>query len=175
VIVADVGIFELVEQGYLPHGLTVGPSSVDLTLSNSFSVQKPKGHEIVLGEKVEYEATESDTFRLEPNDFVLASTCETIRIPNNMAAYVEGRSSIGRLGLQVQNAGFIDAGFYGEITLELENQSRYPIILRKGIRICQIVFVLMSAEAQTPYCGKYNGQTGATASRLDQDIELHKK
>ena len=87
---------------------------------------------------------QKDESVLEPNHFVLASTAESIRVPHDMAAYVEGRSSIGRLGLQVQNAGFIDAGFHGQITLELENQSGFPIVLKKGVRICQIVFVQIS-------------------------------
>ena len=91
-----------------------------------------------------------------------------------MAAYVEGRSSIGRLGLQIQNAGFIDAGFHGQITLELENQSSFPIVLQSGVRICQIVFVQMNADAEKPYCGKYNGQTGATPSRLEVDPEFNR-
>jgi dCTP deaminase len=89
-----------------------------------------------------------------------------------MAAYVEGRSSIGRLGLQVQNAGFIDAGFEGQITLELENQSPFPIVLQVGVRICQIVFVQMLETAEQPYAGKYLNQRGATPSRLDQDSEF---
>ena len=89
-----------------------------------------------------------DEFVLEPNHFVLASTAESILVPHDIAAYVEGRSSIGSLGLQVQNAGFIDAGFHGQITLELENQSGFPIVLKKGIRICQIVFVQMRRSAE---------------------------
>ena len=89
-----------------------------------------------------------------------------------MAAYVEGRSSIGRLGLQVQNAGYIDAGFHGQITLELENQSGFPIVLKKGVRICQIVFVLMNQSAEKPYSGKCGAQSGATASLLEVDPEF---
>ena len=85
---------------------------------------------------------------------------------------MEGHSSIGRLGLQVQNAGFIDAGFHGQITLELENQSGFPIVLKKGVRICQIVFVQMSHSAEKPYSGKYDGQSGATASLLEVDSEF---
>ena len=100
---------------------------------------------------------------------MLASTEEYIRVPDDMAAYVEGRSSIGRLGLQIQNAGFIDAGFHGKITLELENQSQFPIELKVGTRICQIIYVKMSSTAETPYRGKYNGQSNATPSRLHQD------
>ena len=111
------------EDGFLPPGLTIGPSSVDLTLSDSFSWPEPEKDKIVLGESILHKQVQKDEFILELNHFVLASTAESIRVPHDMAAYVEGRSSIGRLGLQVQNAGFIDAGFHGQITLELENQS----------------------------------------------------
>ena len=129
-IIPDIGIKKLVEDGFLPPGLTIGPSSVDLTLSDSFSWPEPDKDKIILGESVPYEQVQKDEFVLEPNHFVLASTAKSIRVPHDMAAYVEGRSSIGRLGLQVQNVGFIDAGFHGQITLELENQSGFPIVLK---------------------------------------------
>ena len=173
-IIPDVGLRKLVKEGYIPMGLNIGPSSVDLTLSDSFSWPEPDREQIVLGEVVPHKQVQTDRFVLEPNNFVLASTSETIRIPSNMAAYVEGRSSIGRLGLQIQNAGFIDAGFHGQITLELENQSSFQIVLHQGIRICQIVFVQMSGSAEKPYCGKYFGQAGATPSRLEIDPEFRK-
>ncbi len=171
-IIPDVGLKQLVENGYLPEGLLIGPSSVDLTLSNSFSWPDPQSEEIVLGETVPHQSVESDRFVLEPHHFVLASTAEVIQVPEHMAAYVEGRSSIGRLGLQVQNAGFIDAGFKGQITLELANQSPFPIVLKPGTRICQIVFVQMAEAAEKPYSGKYGGQMGATPSRLEKDPEF---
>lgn len=171
-IVPDTYLHQMVTQGYLPEGVKIGPSSVDLTLGNSFSWPKPSRRKIVLGEPVEYESEQADCYELLPNHFILATTQESIRIPDNMAAYVEGRSSIGRLGLQVQNAGFIDAGFSGQITLELENQSPFPIILQAGVRICQIVFVRMLESAQQPYSGKYLHQQGATPSRLDLDPEF---
>ena len=171
-IISDVGLKKLVAQGYLPDGLTIGPSSVDLTLSDSFGWPKPQQEEIILGEPVPHEQVTTDRFVLQPQRFVLASTAEILRVPENMAAYVEGRSSIGRLGLQVQNAGFIDAGFHGQITLELANQSPFPIVLKKGTRICQIVFVQMSEPALKPYAGKYGGQIGATPSRLEADPEF---
>ena len=171
-IIPDIGIKKLVKEGYLPAGLTIGPSSVDLTLSDSFSWPEPDKDKIILGESVPHKQVRTDEFVLEPNHFVLASTAESIRVPHDMAAYVEGRSSIGRLGLQVQNAGFIDAGFHGQITLELENQSGFAIVLKKGVRICQIVFVQMSQPAEQPYSGKYSGQSGATPSRLEVDPEF---
>ena len=129
-IIPDIGIKKLVEEGFLPAGLTIGPSSVDLTLSDSFSWPKPDKDKITLGEAVPHKQVQTDEFVLKANHFVLASTAESIHVPHDMAAYVEGRSSIGRLGLQVQNAGFIDAGFHGQITLELENQSGFPIVLK---------------------------------------------
>ena len=119
------------EDGFLSPGLTIGPSSVDLTLSDSFSWPEPDKDKIILGESVPHKQVQKDEFVLEPNHFVLASTAESIRVPHDMAAYVKGRSSIGRLGLQVQNAGFIDAEFNGQITLELENQSGFPVVLIK--------------------------------------------
>ena len=119
-IIPDIGIKKLVEDGFLPPGLTIGPSSVDLTLSDSFSWPKPDKDKIILGESVPHKQVQKDEFVLEPNHFVLASTAESIRVPHDMAAYMEGRSSIGRLGLQIQNAGFIDAGFNVQITLELK-------------------------------------------------------
>ena len=173
-ILSDVDLKKLIEQGYLPPGLNVGPSSVDLTLSNSFSWLMPEEEKIVLGEPVSYQSIEADTFTIQPNQFILASTEEYIRVPDDMAAYVEGRSSVGRLGLQVQNASFIDGGFHGKITLELENQSGFPMELHAGIRICQIVYFKMTTPAENPYQGKYNDQNRATPSRLDQDFELHR-
>ena len=93
-------------------------------------------------------------------------------LPNNLTAFVEGRSSIGRLGLFTQNAGWVDPGFEGEITLELFNANRSAIELRSGRRVGQLVFAQMDQEAQNPYRGKYQGQRGATGSRIYMDKEL---
>ena len=160
------------EEGFLPAGLTIGPSSVDLTLSDSFSWPRPVKDNITLGEAVPHKQVQTDEFVLKANHFVLASTAESIHVPHNMAAYEEGRSSIGRLGLQVQNAGFIDEGYRGHITLELENQYGFTIVMKKGVRICQIVFVQMSQSAEKPYSGKYGAQSGAPASLLEVDPEF---
>ena len=92
VIIPDIGIKKLVEDGFLPSGLKIGPSSVDLTLSDSFSWPEPVKNTITLGEAVPHKHVKKDEFVLEPNHFVLASTAESIRVPHDMAAYVEGRS-----------------------------------------------------------------------------------
>ena len=94
-----------------------------------------------------------------------------VRLGNTFSV-VEGRSSLGRLGLFIQNAGWVDPGFHGEITLELFNANRCAIRLQAGRRIGQLVFARMDRAAQSPYRGKYQGQRGATGSRVFLDEEL---
>ena len=120
-IIPDIGITKLVEEGFLPAGLIIGPSSLALTLSDSFSWPEPDTDKITLGKEVPHKQVQTDKFVLKANHFVLANTAETIHVPHDMVAYVGGRSNIERLGLQVQNADFIDTEFHGQITLELEN------------------------------------------------------
>lgn len=169
-ILSDIDLKLLQEDGCFPKTCKVGPSSVDLTLSSSYAKVSQKLTKIRLSEEeLPYEHYTSDLYLLQPDEFILASTTEYIRVPDTMAAYVEGRSSIGRIGVQVQNAGFIDAGFEGQITLELKNQTKFPIELPAGMRICQLVYVQMTQKAQAKYSGKYVGQRGATGSRIIQD------
>jgi dCTP deaminase len=172
-LLSDKELKELIKHKYIPDNVFIGPSSIDLTLSNSFCWPCPENGIIELGKPVEHESVIKDEFELKPGEFVLASSNEDIGIPEHMAGYVEGRSSIGRLGLQVQNASFIDAGFRGRITLELANQSQYPILLKSGIRVCQLVLFQMTSSADSPYCGKYNGQYLATPSRLERDFDSY--
>ena len=113
------------EEVFLPAGLTIGPSRVDLALSDSFSCPEPDKDKITLAEAVPHKQVQTDEFVLKANHLVLAGTAKSIHVLNDMATYVEGCSSIGRLGLQVQNAGI-----HGQITLELENQSGFPIVLK---------------------------------------------
>ena len=111
---------------------------------------------------------------IPPKCFILASTREYIKVSNSYALYVEGRSSIGRMGLQVQNAGFVDPGFEGQITLELFNASDVPIAIMPGRRICQVTFIKLDEPTEKLYEGKYKGQTDATASRIEEDREVPK-
>src|SRR5690606_32197493 len=89
----------------------------------------------------------------------------------NLTAFVEGRSSVGRIGLFIQNAGWVDPGFEGRITLELYNAGSLPIKLQAGKRICQLVFCLMDQKAANPYRGKYQGQSITVGSRRHRDID----
>lgn len=109
---------------------------------------------------------------LLPWQFVLAATEEWIELPNNLTAFVKGRSSLGRLGLFIQNAGWVDPGFKGRITLELFNANRFAIELKAGRRIGQLIFARMSKGALNPYCGKYQGQHDATGSRVHMDSDI---
>ena len=119
-----------------------------------------------------YKTIRTDTYILLPGQFVLATTMEYFELPDNLTAFVEGRSSLGRLGLFIQNAGWVDPGFKGEITLELFNANRCAIELKAGRRVGQLVFAEMDAMALNPYNGKYQGQRGATGSRVYLDGEL---
>lgn len=149
----------------------INPASVNLTLGNTFLTISPDQREYVLGEEVEYdrhEIPDSIGFALEPGMFTLATTKERVNIPNGFAAFVQGRSSIGRVGLTTQNAGFVDPGFHGHITLELVNESPSTIILKPGYPVAQLVF-FECYSSEKPYRGKYNDQVEATGSRMHMD------
>ncbi|MCI9646730.1 MAG: dCTP deaminase [Lachnospiraceae bacterium] len=176
-ILSDGEIQKLIKQGCLqirPMELSqIQPASVDIRLGNTFSVLEDSPNGIIrLSEERHYKTIHTDTYLLLPGQFVLATTMEYIALPNNLTAFVEGRSSLGRLGLFIQNAGWVDPGFEGEITLELFNANRYAIELQAGHRLGQLVFARMGEDALHPYCGKYQGQKGATGSRVFMDFPL---
>lgn len=148
----------------------VQPASVDIRLGNTFSIVEDLSTGIItLKDEVRYKTISTDTYILLPGQFVLATTMEYVSLPDNLTAFVEGRSSLGRLGLFIQNAGWVDPGFKGEITLELFNANRCAIELKAGRRVGQLVFAEMDDIALNPYNGKYQGQRGATGSRVYMD------
>lgn len=147
----------------------IQPASVDFTLGNTFSVIDPENGPVSRDKEVKYITQTTNRYVLMPGEFVLATTREYFKLPDDLTAFVEGRSSWGRLGLFVQNAGWVDPGFKGQITLELFNANRVPIILEEGTRLGQLVFAKMDQPAEHPYAGKYQGQTGATGSRMFKD------
>jgi dCTP deaminase len=157
--------------------INIQPASIDITLGRSFCFPSMKNNDTIikLDSELEYTEIEKDSYVLLPHQFVLGTTEQYIRLPNNLTAFVEGRSSVGRLGLFIQNAGWVDPGFEGQITLELYNASNYAIELKSGCRIGQLVFALTDREVMNPYRGKYQGQYGATGSRIYKDYEGDKK
>ncbi|WP_299523352.1 dCTP deaminase [uncultured Methanobrevibacter sp.] len=136
----------------------VQPASVDLRLG--VELKRINGETIQFNE---------EGYLLKPGEFILGSTIEYLTIPDDIVARVEGRSSIGRLGVMVHiTAGYIDPGFEGNITLELFNCSDKPFKLCYGDCLCQIVFETLSSPCECPYNGKYQGDTGVVCSRWNK-------
>ena len=153
----------------------VGPASVDLRLGRMFLTPRPTREGIfTMSEPAEYEVVEDDYFIVPTHGFVLATTMERIVLPHDLTAFVEGRSSVGRLGLFIQNAGWVDPGFEGAITLELYNANAAPMRIEAGRRICQLVIARADGPVDKPYSGKYQGQAVTTGSRIHMDEELTK-
>ena len=178
VILPDRRIKELLERGELriePIELVqIGPASVDLRLGRSFLVPRTTAGMFSMSDPIEYERSEGASFVVPAHGFVLATTLEFIALPNYLTAFVEGRSSIGRLGLFIQNAGWVDPGFQGAITLELFNANNAPVRIEAGRRICQLVIAQSDGPVEQPYRGKYQGQRETTGSRAYLDHEVDK-
>ncbi len=151
---------------------SIQPASVDCHLGNHFLVVEDRQMETIdLNNEILYREIEGESITIPPHSFLLATTQEYVKLPDNLTSFVEGRSSIGRMGLFIQNAGWVDPGFEGQITLELYNANSLPIRLQAGRRICQLVFCQMDQTALNPYRGKYQGQKRTTGSRVFQDSE----
>ncbi|TKH15448.1 dCTP deaminase [Peribacillus simplex] len=147
------------------------PASIDLRIGNHFlTIDEYSTPLISLDKPAAYKEIYKDHIIIPPQAFVIGTTMEVIKLPNNMSAFVEGRSSIGRLGLFIQNAGWVDPGFEGHITLELYNANRVPIELKAGRRICQLVLAALDQET-APYIGKYYGQNKAIETQVSLEEE----
>ena len=159
------------------------PSSVDVRVDRFFRVFHNNRYPFIdvkveqeeLTELVEVE--DDHPFVLHPGEFVLGSTLERIRLGNDLVARLEGKSSLGRLGLLIHStAGFIDPGWDGHVTLELSNVANLPITIYPEMKIGQISFMQMTEPATTPYGSsglgsKYTGQKGPTASKYWKNFE----
>ncbi len=175
-ILSDQTLEKMINSGELvvkPLGEnSVQPASIDCRLGNHFLIVDDFNMDsIKLDEEIKYREVESDILTIPPKTFLLATTHEYIKVPPDVTAFVEGRSSIGRMGLFIQNAGWVDPGFEGKITLELYNANSLPIQLKAGRRICQLVFCQMDKSAKTPYAGKYQGQSQSMGSLVFKDKE----
>jgi len=177
-ILCDKSLKSLIEKGDLVvdpiTSNSIQPASIDCRLGDHFLVvDETQSHSgvITFDQEIHYREIESNSIVIAPHSFLLATTMEYIKLPPNFSAFVEGRSSVGRMGLFIQNAGWVDAGFEGKITLELYNANSLPIKLEAGRRICQLVFCKMDDAASRPYKGKYQGQKKSVGSRIFQDSE----
>ncbi len=161
----------------------VQPSSVDLRLGASFRVFRNHtlSHIDVKQDLSELttlvDTDEDDPFILHPGEFVLGATLERVLLSDDLVARLEGKSSLGRLGLLIHStAGFVDPGFDGQLTLELSNVANLPITLYPGMRIGQISFQQMTTSADAPYGSrslgsKYHGQRGPVPSRYWENFK----
>ena len=161
----------------------IQPSSIDVRLDDRFLVFRSHTRPVIdvkqdttdLTEMVR--ATEDQPFILHPGEFVLGSTAERVRLPDDIVGRIEGKSSLGRLGLLIHTtAGFVDAGFEGYLTLELSNVATLPITLYPGMKIGQISFLRMDGPAEHPYGSgslgsKYAGQVGPTPSQYWKNFQ----
>lgn len=158
-------------------GSMVQPASVDVRLDRFFRLFDNHRYPVI-DPSVEQEGltrlvevAPDEPFVLHPGEFVLGSTFEKVTLPGDVAARLEGKSSLGRLGLVTHStAGFIDPGFSGHVTLELSNMATLPILLWPGSKVGQLCFFRMTSEAEFPYGSgaygnRYQGQRGPTASR----------
>jgi dCTP deaminase len=181
VLLSDKDILAQIEAGrvacepYEPK--MIQPSSIDVRLDKFFRVFENHKYEVIDPSKEQSELTREievgndEHFILHPGEFVLASTYEVVTLPDDIAGRLEGKSSLGRLGLLTHStAGFIDPGFSGHITLELSNVANLPVKLFPGMKIGQLCLIKLSSPAQNPYGSavygsRYQGQRGPTASR----------
>lgn len=181
-VLSDRSIREEIASGRIvidPFDATfVQPSSVDLRLGNDFRVFEYSTHRYIdpLEHGVDYTkgcaVAEGDAFVLHPGEFALGTTFERVALPDNIVGRLEGKSTLGRLGLMIHStAGYVDPGWDGYLTLELANVSNLPILLYPGMKIGQISFTYMSTPVDHPYGSDglgshYQGQVGATPSAL---------
>lgn len=175
-VLSDKTLKEMIKKGDLEvspiDDLSIQPASIDCRLGDHFLIMEENQMDLItLDSEIKYREIEGKEITIPPRSFLLATTQEYVKLPDNLTAFVEGRSSIGRIGLFIQNAGWVDPGFEGRITLELYNASSLPIKLEAGKRICQLVFCQMDKKAETPYQGKYQRQQKAVGSRVFKDTD----
>lgn len=160
----------------------LGSCMIDLQLGNVYRVFNhsktpyidPQNAKTMEGLTTEIYVKDSESFTLHPGEFILAVTREHIEMPDDLTGRLEGRSSIGRLGIVIHStAANIECGFRGNITLELANMSRIPVMLRPGMRICSISFEELTSPAEVPYykkkTAKYVDQKVPEASKISQE------
>jgi dCTP deaminase len=186
-VLSDGTIRRLVDSGRImikPFDATlVQPASIDLRLGDSFRVFHNHRvtaidlREVPTNLTEEVKPASDEPFVIHPGEFCLGRTLEWVELPDDLVARVEGKSSLGRLGLIVHaTAGFVDPGWHGHLTLELSNVTKFPILIYPGMKVVQINFMRMSSPVLKPYGSaglhsKYQGESGPMASRYYQEFQ----
>ncbi|MBI4067762.1 dCTP deaminase [Candidatus Gottesmanbacteria bacterium] len=187
-ILSDRGIKKLLKEGIIKINPKIdvstqlGSCSVDLRLGHTFRVFNHSRYPYIdpydnkLGREMtsEIEISDGDPFILQPGDFVLATTIESFELPNNLLARLEGRSSLGRLGIVVHStASVFEPGWRGKVVMELGNMGRMPVALYPGMRVCALTFEQLSSAADVPYnkkaTAKYVGQKSPEPSKIAEE------
>jgi dCTP deaminase len=191
-ILSDQDIIQYLDEGKITiepledPSRQIQPSSVDLRIGNEFKgfriIRKPCIDPLDKSDLESYMESfhleQGEAFIIHPGEFALATTYEAVKLPDDLVARVEGRSSMGRLGITMHvTAGYIDPGFQGKITLEISNIGKMPVALYTGQRVCQIVFETMTSPSLRPYGhperdSKYMGQDRPVTSKIKQDYEI---
>lgn len=165
----------------------VQPASVDLHLDHRFRVFRNNRYPYIDLREAQPDLTElleigqDEPFILHPGEFVLGQTLEWVELPDDLLAHLDGKSSLGRVGLLIHStAGYVDPGWKGTLTLELSNVANLPIALYQGMKIGQISFVRMSSPVERPYGSpslgsKYQGQSEPTASAFHRDFAVDRR
>jgi dCTP deaminase len=185
-VLSDRTIRELIDSGRLRidpfDALAIQPSSIDIRLDSRFRVFRSTRYSHIDPRQDQHDLTEliaipdGETFVLQPGQFCLGNTWEQISLPDDIVGRLEGKSSLGRLGLVIHStAGYVDPGFSGHLTLELSNAAPLPILLYPRMKIGQLSFLQMTTAAERPYGSKplgskYQGQSEPTASRVHLDF-----
>ena len=171
----------------LDESIQIQPASIDLRLGLDFqtfnftqqALIDPMDPGTFAHLTTQVHLAETDKFIVHPGEFILATTLERVEVPDDLVARLEGRSSIGRLGIVIHStAGYIDPGFQGTITLEISNLGHLAVALYPRMRICQLAFEQMSSPVSEGYgvkeTSKYQGQESTTVSRLFEDGEFRR-
>ena len=190
-VLSDRDIRDAIEHGRVrldPYDPTcIQPSSVDLHLDREFRVFRNNRYPYIDVRQSQPDLTElvavedDEPFILHPGEFVLGQTLEWVELPDDLVARLEGKSSLGRLGLLIHStAGYVDPGWRGNLTLELSDVANLPIALYYGMKIGQISFFRMSSVVERPYGSrelgsKYQGQSTPTASAFYRDFEASRR
>ena len=151
------------------------PASIDLHLGDEWLIPKPNlffegGEALDTARKIQYQEVKSPSITVPANGFILARTQEVIQLSDELAAFIEGRSSFGRAGIFCQNAGYVDGGFKGSLTLEILNANSYPAILYVGTKFGQLVVMETEGDAEGGYKGQYQGQINPKGSELHRHV-----
>lgn len=193
-VLSDRTILRMMKRGQLITSpiseAQIQPNSIDLTLAGTWSKGKPNYHNTIdVKKEIHYDEGRFKEprnipgfgeltppyYTIMPGEFVLMASREVLNIPNGILAFVQGRSSMARLGIQTEQAGLIDAGFHGTITFEVYNESKEPITVYERMRVAQLYFfrAQKASMAYGPHKGsKYSGQIVATGSKIHMDPEL---